>query len=85
MAGIYKKIGDKIAANPDIIRPHVKALDITHLNFKKMKEMGMEKIIFAKDFTLTKRHDYNFLTTPIRRAFERALYAFGTDNVLINS
>ena len=45
MAGIYKKIGDKIAANPDIIRPHVKALDITHLNFKKMKEMGMERVM----------------------------------------
>ena len=61
MEGIYKKIGDKIAANPDIIRPHVKALDITHLNFKKMKEMGMEKIIFAKDFVLTNLNDAAYL------------------------
>ena len=53
MASIYKKIGDKIAKNPSIIRPHVKATDISQLNFKKMKEMGMEKIIFAKDYTLT--------------------------------
>ena len=35
------------------LRPHVNAKDITCLNFKKMKEMGMEKIIFDKDNTLT--------------------------------
>ena len=50
---IYTKIGEKILANPNIIRPHVKTKDISQLNFKKMKDMGMEKIIFSKDNTLT--------------------------------
>ena len=45
---IYVKIGKKILKNPNIIRPHVKTKDISELNFKKMKEMGMEKIIFGK-------------------------------------
>ena len=49
---IYVKIGKKILKNPNIIRPHVKTKDISELNFKKMKEMGMEKIIFSKDNTL---------------------------------
>ena len=49
---IYVKIGKKILKNPNIIRPHVKTKDISELNFKKMKDMGMEKIIFGKDYTL---------------------------------
>ena len=46
---IYAKIGKKILKNPELIRPHVKTKDISELNFKKMKEMGMEKIIFGKN------------------------------------
>ena len=46
---IYVKIGKKILKNPNIIRPHVKTKDISELNFKKMKDMGMEKIIFGKN------------------------------------
>ena len=53
---IYVKIGKKILKNPNIIRPHVKTKDISELNFKKMKEMGMEKIIFDKDDTLTNKY-----------------------------
>ena len=43
-----------------IIRPHVIVKDITCLNFKKMKEMGMEKIIFDKDNTLCHDHHPKF-------------------------
>ena len=50
---IYVKIGKKILKNPNIIRPHVKTKDISELNFKKMKDMGMEKIIFGKNNTVT--------------------------------
>ena len=49
---IYVKIGKKILKNPNIIRPHVKTKDISELNFKKMKEMGMEKIILSKHNTV---------------------------------
>ena len=50
---IYVKIGKKILKNPNIIRPHVKTKDISELNFKKMKDMGMEKIIFSKNNTIS--------------------------------
>ena len=60
---IYVKIGKKILKNPNIIRPHVKTKDISELNFKKMKDMGMEKIIFDKENTLTK--DELFLSEKI--------------------
>ena len=53
MSSIYVKIGREILKNPDIIRPHVKVKDIASLNFQKMKDMGMEKIIFDKGNTLT--------------------------------
>ena len=43
----YIKIGKAIVKNPNIIRPHVKVPNISSLNFNKMKDMGMEKIIFA--------------------------------------
>ena len=43
-----------------IIRPHVIVKDITCLNFRKMKEMGMEKIIFDKDNTLCHDHHPKF-------------------------
>ena len=49
---IYEKIGQTILKNPNIIRPHVKVKDITELNFQKMKDMGMEKIIFSRDNVL---------------------------------
>ena len=57
---IYAKISKKILQNPNLIRPHVKTKDITELNFKKMKEMGMEKIIFSKDNTLVVPGDYKW-------------------------
>ena len=58
---IYVKIGKKILKNPNIIRPHVKTKDISELNFKKMKDMGMEKIIFEKENVLVKPLDMLYL------------------------
>ena len=46
--GLYKKIGETILKSPQLIKPHVKVERLEHLNFQKMKEMGMEKIIYAK-------------------------------------
>ena len=51
------KIGKKILKNPNIIRPHVKTKDISELNFKKMKDMGMEKIIFSKENSIIHKKD----------------------------
>ena len=55
---IYIKVGKKILNNPNIVRPHVIAKDISELNFKKMKEMGMEKVIFAKNNTVSLYEEY---------------------------
>ena len=66
---IYVKIGKKILKNPNIIRPHVKAKDISELNFKKMKDMGMEKIIFSKDNTITRVGDTEFISPEVYKNF----------------
>ena len=66
---IYAKISKKILQNPNLIRPHVKTKDITELNFKKMKEMGMEKIIFSKNNTLTKPNEIKFINKKIKISF----------------
>ena len=69
---IYVKIGKKILKNPNIIRPHVKTKDISELNFKKMKDMGMEKIIFDKGNTLTYYFQKIYLNENIHKAFLKA-------------
>ena len=70
---IYVKIGKKILKNPNIIRPHVKTKDISELNFKKMKDMGMEKIMFVKDNVLIKLHDEDFKAENIIRPGHESL------------
>ena len=80
---IYTKIGEKILANPNIIRPHVKTKDISQLNFKKMKDMGMEKIIFSKDNTLTLPGKSNFIDDKVENSFENALSIFGKNNLFL--
>ena len=68
---IYVKIGKKILKNPNIIRPHVKTKDISELNFKKMKDMGMEKIIFTIDNS-NKKGEEDFGMIPLE------VMAYGT-------
>ena len=63
---VYVKLGEKILKNPNIIRPHVKCKDISQLNFKKMKDMGMEKIIFGRNNVITGKRDDK--TCPINQA-----------------
>ena len=80
---IYVKIGKKILKNPNIIRPHVKTEDISELNFKKMKDMGMVKIIFAKGNTLTIDGGPCFISDKIRQTFEETVKLFGKENILV--
>lgn len=80
---IYVKIGKKILKNPNIIRPHVKTKDISELNFKKMKEMGMEKIIFDKGNTLTHYLEPEFISEKIKNSFQEAVNVFGKQNIII--
>ena len=80
---IYVKIGKKILKNPNIIRPHVKTKDISELNFKKMKDMGMEKIIFGKRNTITEENGFDFYNEHARYAFRDAVDEFGAENVII--
>ena len=82
---IYVKIGKKILKNIDHYRPHVKVRDISCLNFAKMKEMGMEKVIFEKDNTLTKFGKTRFFNKHIRKAFVNSKKTFGKDNVIVVS
>ena len=82
---IYTKIGEKILANPNIIRPHVKTKDISQLNFKKMKDMGMEKIIFSKDNTLTLPGKSNFIDDKLKDALKLSFEEFGLENTYVAS
>ena len=78
---IYVKIGKKILKNPNIIRPHVKTKDISELNFKKMKEMGMEKIIFGHYNVLApgdKNVEDIFISDSIKKSFSNAIETFGS-------
>ena len=49
----YNRIGRIILKRPNIPRPHVKTHDITNLDFAKMKEMGMEKVLIKNVNVLT--------------------------------
>ena len=82
---IYVKIGKKILKNPKLATPHVKARDISHLNFKRMKDMGMEKIIFDKDNTLTYNRRTSFIDPKVAAAFPNAVTIFGKPNVIVLS
>jgi len=42
-----------------------------------MKEMGMEKIIFEKDNTLTKHGQTSFFNSEVKEAFKDAKHLFG--------
>ena len=47
--GIYARMANKIhKTRLSVIRPNVIADDISHINFQKMKDMGMKKIIFGR-------------------------------------
>lgn len=74
-----------ILRKPGLIRPHVIAKDISNLNFKKMKEMGMEKIIFDKENTLTGKRKPFFLNAKIKKSFVKAKAVFGKDNTMVVS
>ena len=80
---IYTKIGEKILANPNIIRPHVKTKDISQLNFKKMKDMGMEKIIFSKDNTLTPTGKNYYISEEVKAMYLEAVKIFDWENTIV--
>ena len=48
MSSLLKKVTEKIAENPNLIKPHVMVEDITTLNFHKMKKMGFNKIMIKE-------------------------------------
>jgi predicted HAD superfamily phosphohydrolase YqeG len=52
------------------LTPNVIAKDITTLNYKRMKELGFEGIIFDKDNTLTKPGNGLFATEEIEKSFD---------------
>ena len=67
---IYVKIGKKILKNPNIIRPHVKTKDISELNFKKMKDMGMEKVIFTQTHVLQDNDPHGMHSALIKKSLK---------------
>ena len=50
-----------------------------------MKDMGMNKVIFDKDNTLTFNHGTKFLSVKVKHAFKFAKSIFGNKNIIILS
>jgi len=50
-----------------------------------MKDMGMEKIIFSKNYTLTKPGENEFLNEKIEESYQKAIETFKYENTLIMS
>ena len=82
---VTTKIMEMIAKDASLVKPHVKVLDISWLNWDAIKEMGMEKIIFSKDLTLTKHSDVFLHNRYIMHAFRECMKTFGQKNVSILS
>jgi len=61
------------------------ASEITELNYQKMKDMGMKKIIFSKENTLCEIGDTDFMSEEIRASFFDCVKVFGEENVWILS
>jgi predicted HAD superfamily phosphohydrolase YqeG len=70
---------------PHLITPHVRIDTIATLNYKRMKDMGMEKIIFDKDNTLTYNRRTSFIDPKVADAFSSAVSIFGKPNVIVLS
>ena len=47
------------------LTPNVMTKNITSLNYKRMKQLGLETIIFDKDNTLTSPGEINFYNEDI--------------------
>ena len=78
---LYKKIGQLLKDKPELVRPHVKAPDISHLNFQKMKDMGMEKIIFVKENVIIPYDIRGYVSYSVERVFQSAFEIFDFDNI----
>ena len=51
------------------------------MDFDKIKESGIRRILFSKDNTLTKIDENKFLSPKIEAPFEKACHVFGQENV----
>ena len=81
----YKSIVEKVAENPRILKAHCKALNLSKLNFQKMKDMGMENIIFAKDNVVTLSGEHEFICEDTYKGFAEAHEVFGEKNLIVVS
>ena len=57
--------------------------NIAQLDFRKMKRLGFEKIIFDKDNTLTAPGENTFFDEKTERAFKKAVRKFEEPNIII--
>ena len=79
----YIRLGKAIVNDLNLVRPHVKTENITKLNFNKMKEMGMEKVIFSEMHTLIKPKKTVFSSPEIKESFTEAVNVFGEKNIAV--
>ena len=51
--------------------------DITSLNYRKMRKLGFETILFDKDNTITEPGQFDFFNNKIQKSFDEAIKIFG--------
>jgi len=64
-------------------RPHVVTSDITRINFQKMKDMGIEKVIFDKYNTLVEHGYTKFPKESYRETLQKVEGIFGEKNMFM--
>ena len=73
-----------VIRQPGLTVPHVHVAHIGHLNFHRMRQMGVRGVILDKDNTLTAPYA-SALHPLVARAFEECRAAFGRDAVILSN
>ena len=82
---MYKKVADAVLKNTNLFKPNMFVTGIHELDFQKMHDMGMEKVIFEKENTIFREDKCAFYSKKAREAFQKASEVFGKDHTLIFS
>ena len=67
----------------NVSRPHVVAEDITNINFRKMRDEGLKKVIFNKWNTLIRHGEVTFPHPTFKDTLKECKELFGEKNIFM--
>ena len=71
------------AKNISNLNPHFVTLKASNINYQYLFDIGLRKIIFDKDHTLTPLNSYRFIDQDTEVAIKKAKDIFGKENLTI--